>query len=59
MTIETLADLHDLHTLIAKTTFRNRVTKKHYVRRYSQIDKMYTVQYILVSKQIKSHIKAR
>jgi hypothetical protein len=52
MTVEALADLHGLHTLIAKPTFRNRVTKKHYVRLYSQIDEMYLVQYILVSKQI-------
>jgi hypothetical protein len=59
MTVEALADLHDLHTLIAKTTFRNRVTKKHYVRLYSQIDKMYVVLYILVSKQIKSHLNGR
>ena len=32
-------------------TILNKVTKKQYVRRYSQIDNMYAVQGILVSRK--------
>lgn len=32
MTVEAFPELYDLHVLIAKTIFRNRVTNKHYIR---------------------------